>query len=135
MCYNPPFPPPPLVVFQSLSTPLPHSGVSPSWSLPTDSHSPLARPLLRLQLCLNIYMCEHVRAQRMARLSHDWITIHPPLPSTLLAPLAPVDPVLNYLIDDSSPVILLLLFSYCYNTTPPPPLTPSWQLIPSVGGP
>lgn len=54
--------------------------------------------------------------------------ISPPLPCPL-APLAPLDAVLNYLIHDSSPVTLLLLllaffffsfsffFFYCYNTT------------------
>lgn len=61
--------------------------------------------------------------------SHDWIhpppTSTPPFPSPalprLLAPLAPMDTVLNYLIDDSGPVALFLRLYRCSTTPTRPP--------------
>ena len=111
------------VVFQCLSTPLPHSGVSPSPSLPTYSERPLVRPRSPAAAVfeyLHVWACVHTRWQDFPMTG---FTIPPPAFSPalpcLLAPLAPMDTVLNYLIDDSSPVTLFLLF-YCYNTTPSP---------------
>lgn len=147
-----------LPLFQCLSTPLPHSGWGEVgvWGgghlhapYPPTQNVLLLDPFSGCS-CVWIFVCVSMCAHLMAGLSHDWIHNLPPSPHIyththspftpalpyLLAPLAPLDTVLNYLIDDSSPVTLFLLF-YCYNTTPlaPPSRSPSWQLIPSVGGP
>lgn len=88
--------------------------------------------------CVRIFARVSMRAHAIAGLSHDWIHNSPPFSAALpglLAPLAPMDTVLNYLIDDSSPVRSLPPLLLLRPPPFPPPLSPSWQLIPSVGGP
>lgn len=63
-----------LLDFWCLTTPSPHSGVSPSRSLPTSSECPL---VLTSPGCSCVWKFECVstctHAHRMAGLSHDWI--------------------------------------------------------------